>query len=50
MAEAAGAAVVADRAAAAAWVREKAQPGDRVLIKASHGVRLDELVKELASA
>jgi UDP-N-acetylmuramoyl-tripeptide--D-alanyl-D-alanine ligase len=50
MAEAAGAAVVADRAAAAAWVRENAQPGDRVLVKASHGVRLDELVKELTSA
>jgi UDP-N-acetylmuramoyl-tripeptide--D-alanyl-D-alanine ligase len=49
MAEAAGAAVVADRAAAAAWVREQAQPGDRVLIKASHGVRLDELVNELIS-
>ena len=49
MAEAAGAEVVADRAAAEAWVRSHAHPGDRVLVKASHGVRLDELVKELTS-
>ena len=50
MAEAAGAEVVADRAAAAAWVRQHAQPGDRVLVKASHGVRLDELVNELTAS
>jgi len=50
MAEAAGAEVVLDRAAAAAWVRANAQPGDRVLVKASHGVRLDELVRELTTA
>ena len=50
LAEAAGAEVVPDRAAAAEWVRRNAQPGDRVLIKASHGVRLDELVKELTAA
>ena len=50
MAEAAGAEVVADRAAAAAWVRRHANPGDRVLIKGSHGVRLDELVNELISS
>ena len=49
MAEAARAEVVSDRAAAAEWVRRHAQPGDRVLIKASHGVRLDELVKELTA-
>jgi UDP-N-acetylmuramoyl-tripeptide--D-alanyl-D-alanine ligase len=49
MAEAGGVDVVADRPAAAAWVRSHAQPGDRVLIKASHGVRLDELVNELQS-
>ena len=49
MAESAGAEIVPDRAAAAAWVRSNAQPGDRVLIKASHGVRLDELVQELAA-
>ena len=50
MAEAAGAQVVPDRAAAAEWVRQNAKPGDRVLVKASHGVRLDELVQELTSA
>lgn len=50
MAEAAGAEVVPDRAAAAEWVRRNAAPGDRVLIKASHGARLDELVRELTSA
>ena len=49
MAEAGGA-VVADRAAAGAWVRAHAGPGDLVLVKASHGVRLDELVDELISA
>ncbi len=50
MAEAGGGDVVADRAAAADWVRKHARPGDRVLIKASHGVRLDELVKELTAS
>src|SRR5690348_4716272 len=50
LAEAAGADVVPDRAAAADWVRTNAKPGDRVLVKASHGVRLDELVKELTAA
>lgn len=50
MAEAAGAQLVPDRAAAGEWVRSNAQPGDRVLIKASHGVRLDELVRELTAA
>jgi UDP-N-acetylmuramoyl-tripeptide--D-alanyl-D-alanine ligase len=50
LAEAAGAEVVPDRSAAADWVRSNAQPGDRVLVKASHGVRLDELVKDLTSA
>ena len=48
LAETAGGVVVADHAAAAGWVRANAKPGDRVLVKASHGVRLDELVKELA--
>jgi UDP-N-acetylmuramyl pentapeptide synthase len=47
MAEAGGGDVVADRAAAAEWVRSHAGRGDRVLVKASHGVRLDELVNEL---
>ena len=50
MAEAAGAELVADRAAATDWVRRNAREGDRVLVKASHGVRLDELVRELAGA
>jgi UDP-N-acetylmuramoyl-tripeptide--D-alanyl-D-alanine ligase len=50
MAEAGGGAVVADRAGAAEWVRGHAGPGDRVLVKASHGVRLDELVNELTAA
>jgi UDP-N-acetylmuramoyl-tripeptide--D-alanyl-D-alanine ligase len=47
LAEAAGAELVADRAAAAAWVRATARPGDVVLVKASHGVHLEELVAEL---
>ncbi|HKC18309.1 MAG TPA: cyanophycin synthetase, partial [Candidatus Dormibacteraeota bacterium] len=50
MAEAGGGDLLADRAAATQWVREHAQAGDRVLVKASHGVRLDELVNELTSA
>ena len=50
LAEASGAELVPDRAAAAEWVRRTAAPGDRVLVKASHGVRLDELVKELTAA
>src|SRR5438067_10023124 len=50
MAEAAGAEVVPDRAAAAEWIRRNAAPGDRVLVKASHGVHLDELVTELTAA
>src|SRR5260370_34329574 len=49
MAEAGGAEIVSDRAAAVEWVRRSAAPGDRVLVKASHGVRLDELVNELTS-
>jgi UDP-N-acetylmuramoyl-tripeptide--D-alanyl-D-alanine ligase len=50
MAQAAGAELVPDREGAAEWVRRNAAEGDRVLIKASHGVRLDELVKELTAA
>jgi UDP-N-acetylmuramoyl-tripeptide--D-alanyl-D-alanine ligase len=47
LAEAAGADIVPDRAAAVAWVKQHAQTGDRVLVKASHALRLDELVEEL---
>ncbi|HEX9364770.1 MAG TPA: UDP-N-acetylmuramoyl-tripeptide--D-alanyl-D-alanine ligase [Candidatus Dormibacteraeota bacterium] len=50
MAQAAGAELVPDRAGALEWVRRNAAEGDRVLIKGSHGVRLDELVKELTAA
>jgi UDP-N-acetylmuramoyl-tripeptide--D-alanyl-D-alanine ligase len=49
MAESAGAELVADRPAAAHWVRRNAQEGDRVLVKASHGVGLDRVVEELIS-
>ena len=47
LAEAAGAEIVPNRAEAVLWVRRNAQEGDRVLIKGSHGIRLDEIVKEL---
>lgn len=47
LAEAAGAELLPDRAAAARWVRSTARPGDRVLLKASHGVALHEVVGEL---
>ncbi|HVH63950.1 MAG TPA: Mur ligase family protein, partial [Candidatus Dormibacteraeota bacterium] len=50
LAEAAGADLVPDRHNAAEWVRARARPGDRVLVKASHGVHLDEVVKELTTA
>ena len=50
LAEAAGADLVADRAAAAEWVGGWAATGDLVLVKASHGLHLEELVKELTSA
>lgn len=50
LAESAGAELVADRAAANGWVRRNARPGDRVLVKASHGLRLDELVRELVAS
>jgi UDP-N-acetylmuramoyl-tripeptide--D-alanyl-D-alanine ligase len=50
MAQAAGAELVPNREGAAEWVRRNAGEGDRVLIKGSHGVRLDELVRELTAA
>jgi UDP-N-acetylmuramoyl-tripeptide--D-alanyl-D-alanine ligase len=49
MAEAAHAELVADREAAVEWVRKMARQGDMVLVKASHGVRLDEVVRELTA-
>lgn len=50
LAEAAGAEMVRDQDAAVDWVRRQARPGDRVLVKASHGVHLDQVVKELTAA
>jgi UDP-N-acetylmuramoyl-tripeptide--D-alanyl-D-alanine ligase len=50
LAESAGGELVPDRAAAIQWVRRNAKPGDRVLVKASHGVRLEEVVRELTSS
>ena len=49
MAQAGGGEVVADRAAAAEWVKRNAVAGDRLLVKASHGLRLDQLVEELTA-
>jgi UDP-N-acetylmuramoyl-tripeptide--D-alanyl-D-alanine ligase len=49
LAEAAGAELVPDRPAAAEWVRRNARDGDRVLVKASHGVGLDAVVSELTA-
>jgi UDP-N-acetylmuramoyl-tripeptide--D-alanyl-D-alanine ligase len=50
LAEAAGAELVPDRDAAAEWVRRNARTGDRVLIKASHGMHLEEVVRELTAS
>lgn len=50
LAEAARAELVPNRDAAIEWVRRHAKAGDRVLVKASHGVRLDEVVRELTAA
>jgi UDP-N-acetylmuramoyl-tripeptide--D-alanyl-D-alanine ligase len=47
LARAAGAELVPNRAAAAAWVRQAAGPGDVVLVKGSHGVALYEVVAQL---
>ena len=47
LAEAAGATLVADKPAAARWARGEAGPGDLVLVKASHGVGLEDVVAEL---
>jgi UDP-N-acetylmuramoyl-tripeptide--D-alanyl-D-alanine ligase len=50
LAESASAELVPDRPAAVEWVRRNAREGDRVLVKASHGVGLDEVVKELTAS
>jgi UDP-N-acetylmuramoyl-tripeptide--D-alanyl-D-alanine ligase len=50
LAESAGAELVPDRAAAVAWVKRNARDGDRVLVKASHGTALDQVVRELTSS
>jgi UDP-N-acetylmuramoyl-tripeptide--D-alanyl-D-alanine ligase len=47
LAEAAGGELVADKPAAVRWVRSHAGMGDVVLVKASHGVALEDVVAEL---
>lgn len=47
LAEAAGGELVADKPAAVRWVRARAAEGDVVLVKASHGVALEDVVVEL---
>jgi UDP-N-acetylmuramoyl-tripeptide--D-alanyl-D-alanine ligase len=49
LAEAAHASLVPDKVAAAAWVREHATAGSLVLVKASHGLALDEVVRALVA-
>ena len=49
LAEAAGAELVADREAAINWIRAFARPGDVVLVKASHGLGLHEVVQCLVT-
>jgi UDP-N-acetylmuramoyl-tripeptide--D-alanyl-D-alanine ligase len=49
LAEAAGGELVADREAAVKWVRAIAGPGDVVLVKASHGIGLHEVVRQLVA-
>jgi UDP-N-acetylmuramoyl-tripeptide--D-alanyl-D-alanine ligase len=50
LAESAGAELVASRPAARDWVRRNAREGDRVLVKGSHSMHLDEVVRELTQA
>jgi UDP-N-acetylmuramoyl-tripeptide--D-alanyl-D-alanine ligase len=49
LAESAGGELVADRDAAEKWVRAVAGPGDVVLVKASHGIGLHEVVRRLVA-
>jgi UDP-N-acetylmuramyl pentapeptide synthase len=49
LAAAAGAELVPDREAGAAWVRNATGPGDVVLVKGSHGVALQEVVAQLVA-
>jgi UDP-N-acetylmuramoyl-tripeptide--D-alanyl-D-alanine ligase len=49
LARAAGAELVADREAGEKWVRAEAGPGDVVLVKASHGIGLHEVVRRLVA-
>ena len=50
LAESAGAELVPDRPSAREWVRRNAREGDRVLVKGSHGIHLDEVVRELTES
>ena len=50
LADAAGGELLADKTAAVRWVRGAARPGDVVLVKASHGIALQEVVQEVVAA
>jgi len=49
LAAAAGGELVADHETAEKWVRAQAGPGDVVLVKASHGIGLHEVVRRLVA-
>jgi UDP-N-acetylmuramoyl-tripeptide--D-alanyl-D-alanine ligase len=49
LAEAAGGELLESREAAVNWIRAFARPGDVVLVKASHGLGLHEVVRSLAA-
>lgn len=50
LAQAAGGDLLPDKPAAVRWAYDHAQPGDVLLLKASHGVGLHEIVHELVGA